>query len=290
MPDPQKLTISATQAPALFNLSPYASRWMLWQHFANGIPLGAEEDEFIREGRRLQPFVLERAATELRLLVTPNEADVYVRAGLLGATRDAEIHCPDRGPGALETKCVFNWRVWATEWENGARVPPHCEMQLQQQMLVGAGGASFEWGVVAAWHAGQQFYFERAPVLPLWESLHREADAFMRDVTERREPDPFGLTVEMPWLSELYPTEGGTVLDMTEHEDGEELRRRAAVYLKVKPDARNAEKVAEAMRAGFIARMKERETMLLPGGGYVRLGKGRRLKVWLPDVEGGDDE
>lgn len=291
MPDPTKQTISATQSSALLNVNPYFTKWMLYHHFANGMDLGCEENDRIREGRRMQPLLLERAAAEFRLVVEPNEGNAYVRNGLLGATRDAQIICPDRGPGALETKCVFDYQVWMAEWEGGKRVPPHVEIQLQQQMLVGDGKESFAWGVICVWVAAAQFYFERKPVGNLWQRLLVEAGAFFRDVEAKREPDPFGLSVEMRWLEELYPTIPHKTLDLRDDEDAEVMTRKAATYLRAKGESRMREKLTEALRAEFKALAKDNETVLLPGNAVIRWGARNRLKVTVPGAEEiADDE
>jgi hypothetical protein len=36
MPDRERLTVSATEASALFDASPYVTRWMLYRRFALG--------------------------------------------------------------------------------------------------------------------------------------------------------------------------------------------------------------------------------------------------------------
>lgn len=304
MPDPTKQTVSATQSAGLLGCSPYLTRWLLYQHFANGLEIGAVEDDFIREGRRMQPLVLERASDELRLQVEQNEGNDYIRRGQLGATRDAQIFCPDRGPGALETKCVFNFQVWAVEWANGQRVPAHVEVQLQQQMLVGDGVRPFDWGVIAVWVAAQQFYFERSPLTGVWQRLETEAASFLDDVANLREPEPFGSAVELDWLERIYPTIPKKVLDWRELEEEEaqeraiRLAERGKVYLRAKAQANTADKVAEAIRAEMIATMRDAETLMLPGGVFVRLGARRRLKVSAsepvdpanPDATTGEDD
>jgi hypothetical protein len=132
MPDVTLQTPSATETPALWGLSPYVTRWMLYQRFANGVRLDAGENARISWGRKLQPLVIAQAAEELRLKVQPNHAHVYHRRGRLGCTRDATMLCPDRGPGARETKCVFDYPTWMREWDGGRNVPPMHEIQLQQ--------------------------------------------------------------------------------------------------------------------------------------------------------------
>ena len=44
MPDPDRLTISATEAPALFGVSPYVTPFMLFHRFANGESIDVEEN------------------------------------------------------------------------------------------------------------------------------------------------------------------------------------------------------------------------------------------------------
>ncbi len=288
MPDPTKHSISATQASALWNHSPYVTRWMLWQHFANGMSIEPPLiDDRIREGKRMQPLVLERAADEMRLQIIPND-ESYVRNGRIGCTRDAVVICPDRGPGALETKCVFDYRTWMTDFGGGEFVPRHMEIQLQVQMAVGDGHAPYAWGVLAVWVAASQFYFERKPMLDLWRDLVPEADRFFDDVAERREPDPFGSPVELPYLEAIYPTVEGSVLDLREVDDAEFYVEKARTFLHAKSIANDHKKIADAYRADFIATLKGKQTALLVGGAAIRMGKRNRLSVYVPGFEGSD--
>jgi hypothetical protein len=206
MPDPTRQTISATEAPALFNASPYVTRWMLHRRFAHGDEIHSPEHNRMDWGKRLQPLLLAAAAEDLRLEVKPNASDVYVRNARLGCTRDAEIICPDRGPGALETKCVFDSGVWMREWAGGKTPPRHHEIQLQVQMYVGDGERPFQWGVLAAWIGGEMHYFEREPILELWDEIDKEARQFFADVQAGTEPDPFGAPIESALLAKVFPT------------------------------------------------------------------------------------
>src|SRR6185503_18450379 len=120
MPDPARRTVSATESPMLFNASPYGTRWTLWQRHANGIEIPYDVNERMEWGTLMQPLLLEQAARDLKLEVTPEHR--YVSRGSLGCTRDATVYCPDRGPGALETKCVFDYKTWMTKWGGGTYV------------------------------------------------------------------------------------------------------------------------------------------------------------------------
>lgn len=293
MPDPLKQTISATQSPALFNVSPYITRWMLYRHFANGLPLDDEADARMTWGKKLQPLIIAQAAEDLKLEVRPNDGDLYHRRGLLGCTRDATIICPDRGPGALETKCVFDYRTWMADWAGGKFVPKHYEIQLQQQMLVGEGGdefaadgSAYQWGVLAAWVAGEVKYFERAPIDKLWHALNDEARDFFKDLAAKREPAPFGDPVELPWLTELFPVELGKEIDCS---DDKKLLTAAIDYGYAKGQETAFGRTAESLKAKLLAAAGDAETILLADGYRYRVrphGKGKRITVHAPVTAG----
>jgi hypothetical protein len=291
MPDQTRQTISATESPALFNVSPYVTRWMLWQRFARGLELDSAPDARMTWGKKLQPLIIAQAAEDLKLHVVPNADDTYHRRGPLGCTRDATIICPDRGPGALETKCVFDYRTWMADWGGGASVPKHNEIQLQQQMLVGdetdgIGSDSYGWGVIAVWVAGDVHYFERRPIEKLWRELANEAERFFLEVRGRQEPDPFGAPIELPWLTELFPVVVGKEIDCS---DDAALTEAAIQYRGAKEQESAGARTAESLRAKLLAVARDAETVLLADGWRARIrphGKGKRIVVSEPVTAG----
>jgi hypothetical protein len=286
MPDPTKKTISATQTPALWNLSPYYTRWMLYHHFANGMPLDSEENARMAWGKKLQPLIVEQAAQDLHFEVRPNADDTYHRRGLVGCTRDATIICPSRGPGALETKCVFDYRYWMQDWRGGEAIPKPHEIQLQQQMMVGdEDGEPYKWGVIAAWVAGDVHYFEREPVPEFWTMIEGEARDFFQSIADKAEPEPFGVPLELPWLNELFPVEPKKVLDLSA--DGETHLEIARMYANAKEQEAAGARTAEPLRARLLALAKDAEEVLLPFDCKVRIrphGKGKRITVQVPET------
>lgn len=286
MPDPTLKTVSATEAPGLFNVSPYVTRWMLYKHFADGMDLEVEPNARMDWGKKLQPLIIEQAAQDLHLEVRANPEDAYVRRGLLGCTRDAIIICPDRGPGALETKCVFDYRTWMADWAGGKQPPRHHEIQLQQQMLVGNGEQSYQWGVLGAWVAGEVHYFEREPITDLWQKINDEALMFFKAVASKDEPDPFGATVELPWLNAMFPTVRGNALDLTEHPEGPAYVEATVAYRNAKEQEAAGKRTAEPLRAKLLSFVKDHDEVLLPDGVKINVTpvhNGKRLKVYVPD-------
>jgi hypothetical protein len=117
MPDPTRQSVSASRAAALFDRHPYCTRWMLYHALKDGREIEGASHSRMDWGQRLQPLLLQAAAEDLRLEIAPHDA--YVRRGVLGATRDATIIDPQKGPGAVETKCCFDYRTWMERWAGG---------------------------------------------------------------------------------------------------------------------------------------------------------------------------
>lgn len=283
MPDPTGKTLSATQTPALFNASPYITRWMLARHFIYGDVIDAEEDARMSWGKKLQPLLLAQAAEDFHLEVNPNPDDKYMRRGLIGCTRDGEIICPSRGPGSIETKCVFDYSVWMQAWDGGKNPPRHNEIQIQQQMLVGDGERSHEWGVLAVWVCGEMKYFERKPVEKFWRALETEATQFFADVRDKREGEPFGEPVEYDLLKEAFPVVTDTVIEV----DDKKLVETAIQYRDAKEQEAAGKRTAENLRCKLIAAAKGAGDMMLPDDVRVRFRvsgpyKGLRIKVYVP--------
>lgn len=284
MPDPTRQSLSATETPALFNASPYTTPWMLYQKFANDNDPKKTADGRMDWGKKMQRLVLEQVEEEKKLVVRPNHGDIYVRNGLIGCTRDAEIICPTRGPGALEIKVVFDYRVWMREWLGGAEPPRHIDIQLQSQMKVGNGTTPYNWGMIAVWLAAEVHYFERAPIEKLWAGLDERASDFFDAVANKREPDPFGMPQEVPLLLECYPTIQKSVmdlrldgLDMNTEEGMAEIHRRTKLAQRVAMMKFHAEerlgneKAEKAIKAEVLALAKGAESIVLPHGVTVNI-------------------
>ena len=266
MPDPERKTISATQAPALFNASPYTTRWMLY-HYLRGNNVEPAPTSRMSWGTKLQPLILEQAQADLKLDITPNFSHSYVRSqhGALGYTADATVWCPDRGRGTVEAKCCFDMATYMQVWGGGERPPRHVELQLQQQLTVGDGAMPFAWGVIALWVCGEMKYFERTRDDKVSESLITQALAMLADVEHAREPEPFGSSAELPILATLFPVVKGKELDLRKHEHGAAIAQMAADYKNWKSQENFFQKAAGDARAKLLAIAKDAETVLLPG-------------------------
>jgi hypothetical protein len=287
MPDPDRKTVSATESPALFDASPYITRWMLYRRFKHGDVVEAEPNERMYWGKELQPLILKKAAADLKLEVQPNVNDTYQRHNkfVVGCTRDALIYDPVRGWGSLETKCVFDYGVWFRDWQSGAIIPRHHEIQLQHQMFVGDGNDAHTWGVLAAWVCGEMKYYERKPIPEFIDNLKAEVGGFLAEVQLNREPDPFGSPIEYPLLVKLFDPEPGAILELP---DDYRLAEIARLYKDFSETNKFYEKGAAAARLELIKVAKnDYEALHLPGDIWVHLRKSKagalRVRVDIPD-------
>ena len=267
MPDPERLTISSTQSPALWDASPYLTRWMLYRYF-KGDAIETEPTARMEWGTALQPLVLAKTRDALGLEITPNYSNEYVRAqrdAPLGCTVDAIANDPQRGPGVVEVKCVFDYGVWMRDWQGGKIVPRNHEIQLQHHMTVGDGPTPYDWGVFAVWVCAEMHYLERKRDTQFSTALASEARDFLQLVKSNQEPDPFGERVESELLRQVFPTDPEQVLDLrhttTAHKWADHLR----MIEDFREKSRFYTQAASVARGEFFAAIKSAGKVLLPG-------------------------
>jgi len=218
----------------------------------------------------------------------PDGSQVYLLRGLLGCSRDADIYDPQRGPGALETKCCFDYRILMQEWDGGKTPPRQHEIQLQQQMYVGDGKTPFEWGTIALWCAGDMTYFHRKPMPDLWKKFEAEADQFFADVKAGREPEPFGSPIEVPLLKQIFNKPTGEIINAVEVLGEVEATKLAQMVCDADYERvvrLSAEKVEAQTQAKLIAILKDADEIELPQGIRVTRKVGTRKYQAQPAKE-----
>lgn len=265
MPDATKKTVSASQVAALYDKSPYLTKWMLFQQFASGVNVEQEMNERMEIGTLLEDDILELARRRLRLDITPNREYVRHATLPLGCTTDASIIDPSLGAGVVEAKSV-DWLTWKETWTEEF-APPHIELQLQAQMLV-LGSA---WGLIPALVGGNELrLYRRLPNQEAFASISAEAVAFMKDVKEGNAPDPLGLPRELPWLKAMYPeTKVGKIVEapataddlVAEYQEGTENgalydKQREAAKIKLLALAGEAEILNTPKHSVYVKRDK----------------------------------
>jgi predicted phage-related endonuclease len=247
MPDPTQQSVSASQAAALFNAHPYFTKFMLWHHFKNGMPLEVAGNERIAWGKLLQDDILYATSLAYRLEVAENTANEYTRAGQLGATIDGRMVMPDRGPVIVEAKNI-DWLRWKETWSETAAAP-HVEIQLQVQMLA----AGTDHGIIAALVGGNEMrWLERERNGELADRLREEAALFFESIERNDAPDPLGSPLELPMLAALYPTADPE--EIIEDLEDQELAETVRQFASARKDETFNRKLKELMQAKILAR------------------------------------
>jgi predicted phage-related endonuclease len=208
MPDITKKTVSASQMAALFNLSPYATRWMLYQNFANDMPLDVKENERMDWGTRVERLILQHAADELRVDILPHDQGEYLRHpdAPIGCTPDGYCFDPQLGLGFVEAKNI-DWLRWRDTWEPD-RAADHVEVQVQTQMMVPHPVHGLpKWGCIATLVGGNEMLlYKREPIGGVQDAILRETTLFLsEEVAKHQEPDVLGSAIELPALLAAYP-------------------------------------------------------------------------------------
>lgn len=272
MPDPQMKTVSATQVAALFNLSPYETRWMLHRQF-RGVEV-ERETERMTWGKLLEPVILFSAAQELRIEMTTNEQAEYVRGPLardkpliLGCTVDAYFEDPEFGKTVIEAKNV-DWLQWKEKWSETA-APPHIELQVQAQMAVL--GATF--GYIACLVGGNELRLYRRKIDQDTIALIRvEADTFLVDADRDKAPEPFGEPIEIPYINKLWPAvEPAKVYEYAPEREAE-IAETINRFRHAKDQESFYKKMKEGSRAKLLGWTEDAE-IVKAGGLGLKIGK-----------------
>jgi len=277
MPDPTLATISATEISMALGISPYGTPFTLWQRF-KGHDIDRAGDARMTWGTKMEPLIIEQARDDLSLEVIPNAGDdgkqVYFRRGPIGATRDATIVDPDRGPGAFDAKCIFDYGTWMQKWGGGKAPPRHIELQLQAQMFCGDGKEPFQHGRIAAWVCGEITYFDREPIPKVWDQMEKTASQWFEDLKTDKQPDPFGDPMEQPWLA-LLDRPKGSAIDLTGDVD---LAEKVRLYAWQQKQITGGQKAAATLKAQILAAIGPHESADFYGGISCKIQK-RELKA-----------
>lgn len=262
MPDPTRQTVSASQASALFERSPYFTGWALWHHFRGNIDL----DEWRRPNNRmewgvnLQTPILEAAARRLRLEISENTNGEYRRAGPVGATIDGLTYALDVGPVIVEAKSV-DWLVFKHDWKGGRQAPPHIEIQTQINIKVVEGCRR---GVIAVLVGGNELkLIERDRDDEMLAQIDAAAEEFLASVKEGREPPPLGDERELPALARLYPQ--ADQKKVIEDFRDLEMAYKVRMYRQAKADEAGHRRLKQQLEAEILAYAKDAGVLRLNG-------------------------
>jgi putative phage-type endonuclease len=183
--------ITSTEVAPLMGISPYKTRYRLWQEKAGNIESDFEDSPFTRWGRRLQIPVALGIADDMGWSCKDLTL-FYARHPTLrlGASMDHEIGCEKRGRGLQEVKTT-SFFTSEGGWEEEA-APIEYECQLQTQLhLAHVNGDPFNFGVISALDGRKNTknYF-RVYDAKFGAKLEHEVEAFWQSIIDNKPPEP----------------------------------------------------------------------------------------------------
>ncbi|KKJ75412.1 hypothetical protein WH95_18375 [Kiloniella litopenaei] len=238
--------IGASEVAAVFNLSPFLTKFELWHRKAGNI-----EESRLDDNRTQWGNILERAiamATAEKTGWNINKVHRYLTHKTIegmGASPDFEIISHNRGPGALEIKNV-DWQIFK-EWPDH-KPPIYYQLQLQQQLSV----MGRSWGAIAVLIGGNQLeVFEYSRHEKVIQKIENGIAEFWQSIRDNKEPSP-DFRTDADTLSLLYRSGGGEAINMRGDNYIKELCAR---YVEASQKEKNWTKERKAAKAEILTKI-----------------------------------
>ena len=206
--------VGASEVAALFDESPYLTRFELWHRKTGDIATpefdamaddGTPENERIYWGVRLEAAILEAAQERYGYEIEQRDGRLTNGSGL-GGHPDAIAVCPKRGRGILEIKTA-DWLVrkgWGDE--------PPIHYLLQSQTYQGLAGV--QWGDVLVLVGGnklERFQYDFRP--KVYAEIEKRTAEFWRTI-EASTPPPADYSRDLDTIKTLYSEQGEETIDL----------------------------------------------------------------------------
>lgn len=245
--------VGASECAALFDCSPYVTKFELWHRRKGNIDLpDFSDNERVEWGLRLEPAIIAAAADRYGYQLEDTPRRLSNGRGLGG--HPDQLASDERGPGIIEIKtadCLV-FRQWGDE-------PP--EHYLLQAMAY-AGLAGRKWCDIVVLVGGnrlERFCYEFRP--KIYAEIERRVEEFWRSV-EANEPPPADYTRDLDTIADLYREGVDETVDLTADNLAHEA---AAAFLFAKEARLEAEKREDAAKAELLDKMGAASVATLNG-------------------------
>lgn len=254
--------VGASEVAALFDCSPYITRFELWHRKKGNIATpefnarhdnGLPDDERILWGVRLEAAIIEEAKERFGY-VDREQVDRLSNGKGLGGHPDRRVICPERGPGVLEIKTA-DWlirKAWGDE--------PPSHYLIQSQAYQGLDGVA--WGDVLVLVGGnrlERFCYDFRP--KIYAEIERRVVAFWQSI-EANDPPPADYTRDLDTIAALYRDGTDETVDLTSDNLAHEA---AAAFLFAKEARLDAEKREDAAKAELLDKLGNASVAKLNG-------------------------
>jgi len=257
--DMRRNDITSTQASALFDLSPYNTKFELYHAKKDGLELEFKVNDRMLKGNRMERYAAEEIAIEHGFTDLRHVTE-YVRAPELriGSSFDYECKHPDKGLGGLELKAV-EYAQYKAKWADG-EIPTHIEVQCQHQFMLKPEWKWLAIGVHYTLYDHDIIYIERDE--DFIQGLKDAIAEFWIDVENSNEPKPdYGRDSDV--IKALY--KGGD--DYKDYTENEHLEMLCGKIIRLKDEEKYIKSEIKAAQAEII------DTLDNSKGGYTNAHK-----------------
>jgi len=261
--------ITATQAAALFGVSPYQTPFDLYHQLAGTLRVEFEGNDRMRWGKRLQLAIARGICKDNGWKIVDGYRYLYARSKShprFGCSPDYVIYDPahhELGFGCLEIKNV-DFFVAKDDW-SADEAPAHIEFQLQHQ----CGVTGLKWGAIGGLVGGNQSIVHRREADVEAIAAIFKAGQEMLERVARGEPPAPDYLKDYETLRALYRNaEPGKSINLDQPEpdvDRDKLTTLIEAAHEAEAAAKKADDLEKATRAELLDFLKDTETVFGAG-------------------------
>lgn len=264
--------ITSTDAPALFNLSPYQTAFELWHAKRDQVVATIDPNDRMLWGTRLQDAIAAGIAEDQGLVVRPMREYMRILGVGIGSSFDFAIEAAlesspfyatwrEHGPGILEIKNVdfLAFRNGWTVEDDFVEAPPHIEIQVQHQQLA----AGRNWSLLGALIGGNRYeLIERRADLAVHAGIVNKARDFWQSIRDGIAPDPVMPDDAEAVIRMHQFAEPGKLLDAR---DKPAVAAMIAEYAATRRQLADLEEQSKVRKAELLQAIGDAEKVLVDG-------------------------
>lgn len=244
--------VTSTEVAALFDCSPYLTRFELFHRKRDKVVVDGEASERMKWGNRLEAPIALGIAEDKGWDVRPMKEYMRDATARIGASFDYAID-PD---GILEVKNVDQWAYkdgWIVEDDGRVEAPPHIELQVQTQLMVSGRAYAYIGALVGG---NRVALMKREPEAKIQEAIRREAVAFWKSVDDNQPPTP-DFIKDAEFIKRLYSkVEEGKIIDAKGNKEWLDL---ALMYKQRTAEVKLAENARDEVKSKIRIMMGDAE-------------------------------
>ena len=249
--------VTSSEVAALFNLSPWITKFELWHRKKNKEVVSVEDNERIRWGNRLEEAIAHGIADDQGWTVHPFKDYARIPGMRLGSSFDFLMFNGEK-EGLLEIKNVDSLQLkdkWVIEGGQVVEAPPHIEIQCQHQMMV----SGHDYLYIGALVGGNTVkLIKRRPNNKIIKKIKTEAGKFWTSIDEDNPPRPDFLR-DARFISELYNySEPGKLLETEDME----IKRLVDKYKSFGDLIKEAKEKKDATKAKILMKIGDAEKVI----------------------------